>query len=101
MWTKPKLFTHTLTWRGVLLTVEHHLDFLIDGNSRLRVSVTWPIDALTPITWNGPCSLDVDTEVVSLAGGAVAFVTDWIDTEALKPSWKSTDVKSHQLKLNL
>jgi hypothetical protein len=36
MWMKPKLFTHTLTWRGVSITIDHHLDFLVAGNSRLE-----------------------------------------------------------------
>lgn len=101
MWTKPKLFTHTLTWRGVLITIDHHLDFLVAGNSRLRVSVAWPVNAPTPITWGGPCTLDVDTEVLSLAGGAEAFVLQKLNTGAEQPAWRRQEARKRQSELDL
>ncbi len=96
MWQKSKLFIHEFTWRGVLLTVEHYLDFGIAGNSRLRVSVTSPVCAITPLTLTGPFVTDIDTEELSIAQGAEAYVWGMLEAKAQRAWWIRLERRTRQ-----
>ncbi len=101
MWSKPKRVAHQLYWRGVTLRIEHTHDWQIEGNSRLRVMVVAPVDGVTPLTITGPKYIDIDTEKLIEKGGAVAYVTAILETEALRPWWKRFDAKRRQLALDI
>ena len=125
--TKRPIKTHKLTWRGIALVIREQHDYLWPGQSHVEVYVVSktrvkvvsktrfqpdvsktgvhrnarPKHAVLPITETGYRSHFIDTEELSLAGGAVSFVTDWLDREAITKKWQRAVLEGAQLELDL
>jgi hypothetical protein len=91
--------THRITWRGVTCTVTHTRNHINEGWSLLDVRVIAPKGAPLPITTTGHRTRGLDEDEVVAAGGAVAFVTAWMDAESVNPGyayavahWKQLDL---------
>ena len=117
--TKRPIVTHKINWRGISLVIREQHDYLWPGQSHVEVYVVSktrfqpdvsktgvhrnarPKHAVLPITETGYRSHFIDTEELSLAGGAVSFVTDWLDREAVTKKWQRAELEGAQLELDL
>jgi hypothetical protein len=52
-----------------------------------------------PFTDTGYRSIFLNPDIVSRQGGAVAFVTGYLEEEAAKPAWKQYQAERQQLSL--
>ncbi len=99
--TKRRIITHKLMWRDIFLTIREQADYIWPGQSHIEIHVVRPKRTILPITQTGYRSHFIGSEELSLAGGAVAFVTAWLDREAASRSWQRAEIKAQQLKLDL
>ena len=99
--TTRRIIARKLVWRGILLVIREQHDYLWPGQSHVEVYVVRPKHAVIPITETGYRSHFIDTEELSLAGGAVAFVTEWLDREAATKKWQRAEIMAQQLTLDL
>ena len=99
--TKRRTITHKVMWRDILLIIREQADYLWPGHSHIEIHVARPKRAIIPITETGYRSHFIGSEVLSLEGGAVAFVTAWLDREAASKKWQRAEIKAQQLSLDL
>ena len=99
--TTHTIVTRKLMWRDIQLLIREQHDYLWPSQSHIEVYVVRPKHAVIPITQTGYRSHFIDTEGLSLAGGAIAFVTNWLDREAACKKWQRADLEARQLKLDL
>lgn len=85
-----------LIWNGIKIMVTHtanrfgvvdHIELRSEGNQRL------------PVTETGYRSHWVYEDQLEPYGSALAFVQDWLDTEAMSPAWRAYVEASKQLDL--
>lgn len=75
---------HKIIWRGVQIEVTFTPDtFGIVDHIELRTENKAPL----PVTETGYRSLFMQAGTVAQHGGAVAFVTSWLDHEAERIAW--------------
>ena len=74
--------THWLRWRGVSLKLSEINNPRWSGWTILHLEVVAARDTPVPITNTGFLQHGIDAEELSAAGGAVAFMTAWLDREA-------------------
>lgn len=98
---RRRIVTHKIEWHDILLVIHEQHDYLWPGQSHIEVYVVRPKHAVIPITQTGYRSHFIDTEDLSLAGGAIAFITNWLDREAVCKKWQPADLEARQLKLDL
>ena len=99
--TKRRTIMHKIKWQDILLVVREQHDYLWPGQSHVEIHVVRPKRAIIPITETGYRSHFIASEDLSLAGGAVAFVTAWLDRNALSKSWQRAETEVRQLTLDL
>lgn len=88
--------TYKIVWRGILLVIRHELDYLWKGSSHIEIHVVRPKREPTPLTETGYRSLFIDTLELVNAGGAVTFLTAWLDREAKSTEWQKCDAARRQ-----
>lgn len=88
--------TYKIAWRDILIVIRHELDYLWKGTSRIEIHVVRPKRTSIPITETGYRSHFIDTIELINAGGAVTFVTAWLDREALSKEWQKRDIARRQ-----
>lgn len=80
---------HHITWHGIALTITFtpnwlkladHIEIETDGGTPL------------PVTETGYRSHFIPTGTVESYGGAVAFVTSWLDAEATRTGWSGAQL---------
>ena len=77
---------HNITWRNVQIEITFTPDaFCMVDHIELRIGNK----ALLPVTETGYRSHFVNKGTVAAHGGAVAFVTAWLDHEAKRTSWNN------------
>lgn len=91
--------TRRVIWRDVTCRVRHTPDYLFAGSDHVEITVLSPKGALLPITETGYLSHFIDSAELRVAGGAVRFMLDWIDREALTKRFRTADFKSRQFRL--
>lgn len=75
---------HSVTWRGVALTITFTPNWMeLSDHIELRTEGRAPL----PVTETGYRSHFVPTGTICAHGGAVAFVTGWLDFEAKRTGW--------------
>lgn len=81
--------THRIVWRGIEIGITFtpekfgmadHVELHVTGRSAL------------PVTETGYRSLFLSVGVVACHGGAVAFVTAWLDDEAKRTGWSGAQL---------
>ena len=92
---------HRMSWREWTLEVRHTPDYLSAGTDHLEIIVKAPKDAPIPITTTGYRSHFLPPGLIVAAGGPVAFVTRWLDSEATSKAWAKTETKWRQLCFDL
>ena len=98
---KRAITNYHLNWRSFRLLIRYQANYLWPGTDHIEVYVVHPKHAVIPITETGYRSHFIDQEELSLAGGAVNFITDWLDREAAAKKWKVRELAAQQLKLDL
>lgn len=86
-------------WRDAICRVRHTPNYLSKGWSHIEIIVQTPKGAPLPITQTGYLSHFLDQDLLTKAGGPVAFFTEWIEREAKSKAWAKTDFKWRQLEL--
>lgn len=77
---------HNITWRGIALEITFTANKfgLID-----HIEVSADGRAVLPITETGYRSHFIACGTVAVHGGAIAFVTAWLEHEAAQTGWKA------------
>lgn len=99
--TKRRITTHKIEWRGFLLFVREEADYLWPGQTHITTYVVRPKRAAIPITRAGYRSHFIVADALMRAGGAVAFITAWLDREAGTKAWRYVEIKAQQLSFEL
>lgn len=94
--------TFEVMWGGIALCICFERNWL--GSERpvtahLEIRSVAPEGAPLPITETGYQSHFVGPAWVDDAGGPVAYVLGWLDTESRSPKWKAADNARRQLSL--
>ncbi len=96
----------TLEWEGVTVQISYDPDW--SGLSEMgpthhiahiALDVLEPKGAPLPVTETGYRSHFVRPHDVEQAGGVIAFVRYWLETEARSPAWRRVEAKWRQLDL--
>jgi len=75
---------HKITWRGIALTITFTPEWLgLDDHIEIQTEGRVPL----PVTETGYRSNFTPSGTVASCGGAVAFVTLWLDHEADRLRW--------------
>lgn len=90
---------HRITWNGMAISIRHAADWLGTGFDHLEITTIEPERAALPITETGYRSHFIRPDELDGCGGAVAFVTAWLDAEAESEAWKAACERSRQLSL--
>ena len=77
----------TMIWRHVTCRIVETRNFLTPGTTQLEIRVIRPKGAPLPITTTGYCAEYVSALVISNAGGAHLFITQWLNKEAASKSY--------------
>ena len=97
---KKRPTTYRIVWRDILIVILHELDYLWNGTSHIEVHVVRPKRAPIPITETGYRSHFIDTLELISAGGAVTFVTAWLDRGAESKAWQKHEFGHRPAKRN-
>ncbi len=85
---KQKITTHSVSWTHPItreprrLELTHTRDYLHEGSDHLEIRSIKPGRAPHPLSETGYHSHFMDAAELKAAGGAVKFVTGWLDREA-------------------
>ena len=100
------VITERLEWRGRTLRVEFEADWSGHGDddpetaiALLEVFVEAPIGAPIPVTNSGYRSHFLPPVSIARAGGIAAFVSAWLDEQAMDRKWLRIDEQWRQLDL--
>ncbi|WKN45380.1 hypothetical protein [Tunicatimonas pelagia] len=88
----------TITWRDIEVTIKYN-DCYHKYNdlhiARLKIEAAIPL----PITETGYKSHFTHPDNIEASGGAVSFVTAWLDHHAQKPEWIDAEEQRRQYSL--
>ncbi|MGQ3284177.1 hypothetical protein [Bosea sp. (in: a-proteobacteria)] len=90
---------HKIQWQGMAISIRHVTNWSGTGFDHVEVRSITPERAPLPITETGYRSHFLHGEDLAGHGGAVAFVTQWLDHEARGAEWKEHQRTSAQLSL--
>ncbi|MGO7924500.1 hypothetical protein ACC755_35950 [Rhizobium ruizarguesonis] len=90
---------HLIQWQGMAISIRHVANWSNTGFDHLEVQTIEPARAALPITETGYRSHFLHGTTLEKHGGAVAFVTAWLDHDAKSEAWKSVKAASDQLSL--
>ena len=93
---RKRIPTYQIEWRGIRLVIRHQIDYLWAGQSHIEIDVVAPSRAAIPITETGYRSHFIGTLELINAGGAVTFVTAWLDREANSKKWIARELREAQ-----
>ncbi|KPQ05927.1 MAG: hypothetical protein HLUCCA12_13155 [Rhodobacteraceae bacterium HLUCCA12] len=80
---------HTIVWRAVQIEITYTPDkFAVVDHIELRTEDRAPL----PVTETGYRSHFMGKGTVAHHGGAVAFVTTWLDHEAERTGWRGAQL---------
>lgn len=80
---------HNIAWRGISIQIVYvHAQFGLVDHVQLY---THPRTAL-PVTKTGYRSHFIGAGTVEEYGGALVYVTDWLDTEAKRNGWNGAQM---------
>ena len=83
--------THWFTWRHVRFKLLETSQWGGDAFTLLQLEAVASRDTATPLTTTGYLAHGVDSEALSLAGGAVAYITAWLDRDAATRAYKDRE----------
>lgn len=88
---------HRLIWQDFVIEIIHTSNFCAQiGLDHLSITCLSPARAALPFTETGYRSCFLHGELVIRAGGAVAYVTAWLDEASQSRTWADQLEKSRQ-----
>ena len=95
---------HRFEWNGILLEITYEPEWLpphILGEdlAHLQVQSIYPTNMPLPITETGYLSHFIAASSITAAGGPVAFVDVWLESESQSPGWRNQQQERCQLSL--
>ncbi|PTM40516.1 hypothetical protein [Bosea sp. 124] len=90
---------HIIQWQGMAVSIRHVANWSGTGIDHIEVRSITPQRAPLPITETGYRSHFLHGEDLAGHGGAVAFVTKWLDHEARSAKWQEHQRTSAQMSL--
>ncbi|MCP1551679.1 MULTISPECIES: hypothetical protein [Methylorubrum] len=84
---------HIIQWHGMTVEIRHVAGWGA-GYDHLEIRSIKPERAKLPITETGYRSHFIPAGDLEEQGGAVAFVTDWLDHESRSEAWKAASQMS-------
>jgi hypothetical protein len=88
--------TYQLEWQSIPIEISFKPDWLGMGfTAHIEVKANEPL----PFTDPGYRSIFLNPDIVSRQGGAVAFVTGYLEEESTEPAWKQYQTERQQLSL--
>ena len=92
--------TYRIEWNRIVIDVGYNPYWLKAHDiAHLEISSIVPENAPLPMTETGYRSHFTTVAVIEAAGGAVAFVTKWLETESQRHKWKAGEKARQQLSL--
>lgn len=99
-----RVFVQRIDWRGITVEISYEPEWLGglaeaygEPLAHLQVRSVSPERAALPVTETGYRSAFIAGSVITLEGGPVAFVREWLDEAANDPEWKSKQEEARQL----
>jgi hypothetical protein len=83
--------THWFTWRHLRCKVQETPHYLRHGWTMLQLEVIAACDPPCPITTTGYRAHFLDADELERAGGAIAFMTDWMNSKAATKAYQSAE----------
>lgn len=101
-----RIFVQRIDWRGITVEISYEPEWMggLSKNfgepiAHLQIQSVSPERAALPVTETGYRSAFIVGAVITLEGGPVAYVRDWLDKAANDPAWKRTQEEAQQLAL--
>lgn len=95
-----------IDWQGITIEISYEPSWSPAMDScygrqmaHLQLQAVAPENAMLPVTETGYRSHFVPHAEVIEAGGAIAYVRDWLDDAAQSPAWKDAQDRARQLAL--
>ena len=100
------VFIQRIDWNGITVEISYEPNWMGglteafgEPLAHLQIQSVSPERAALPVTETGYRSAFIAGSVITLEGGPVAFVRDWLDEAANDPSWKHQQDAARQLAL--
>jgi len=90
------VWEHRLVWKDHVIDVRHVTNWHNCGIDHLSITCLSPERAALPFTETGYKSHFLHESDVIMRGGAVAYVTAWLDEASQSPEWKAHVEASRQ-----
>lgn len=87
--------THWFTWRHVRCKVVETPEYVL-GQTHLELHAIAARDVPLPITHTGYRSHVIDAQVLAAAGGAITFLTAWMNKEAASKAYQTAEFRWRQ-----
>lgn len=101
-----RVFVQRIDWRGITVEISYEPEWMGglaeaygEPLAHLQVRSVSPERAALPVTETGYRSAFIAGSVITLEGGPVAFVREWLDEAANDPAWKRAQDEARQLVL--
>ena len=102
----PGIFVQRIDWRGITVEISYEPEWMGslteafgEPLAHLQVRTVSPERAALPITGTGYRSAFIAGAVITMEGGPVTFVRDWLDEAATSPDWKKQQDAARQFAL--
>lgn len=93
---QARTFTHWFSWRHLRCKVEVTDHYLRHGWAMLQLRVIAARETPCPITATGYLAHFLDADDLACAGGAVQFLTAWMDREAATRRYQDMEFRWRQ-----
>ena len=100
------IFIQRIDWKGITVEISYEPNWLGglteaygEPLAHLQIQSVSPERAALPVTETGYRSAFIAGSVITMEGGPVAFVRDWLDTAASDPAWQQKVDAARQLAL--
>lgn len=93
---RDRTTVHWFTWRHLRLKLEETAHYTAHGWTMLQLEVIAARDVPCPVTSTGYLAHFLDADELAAAGGAVAFMTDWMGREAQTRRYQDAEFRWRQ-----
>lgn len=88
---RERTVTHWFRWRHLTCKLQETSHYLNHGWTLLQLELVASRDTPCPLTTTGYLAHGIDAEELQASGGAVAFMTAWMDREAKGKTYQKAE----------